>query len=79
MSFYGKVFNNLVSWIFKKGETEIKMGTTEDDREVLLGEGLEINGRTINVTPCVLKGTINGATLYLNIQQQTNTTTQEEE
>lgn len=79
MSFYGKVFNNLISWIFQKGETEIAMGTTESDRTVLLGEGLEINGRTISVTPCVLKGTINGTTLCLNIQQQTNTTTQEEE
>lgn len=79
MRFYGTTFYNLVSWIFKKGETEIKMGPTEDNREVLLGEGLEINGRTISATPCVLKGTINGTTLCLNIQQQTNTITQEEE
>lgn len=83
MSFYGKVFNNLVSWIFKKGDKKVEMGPTTEEREINLGNGLELdeNTRTISVTPCVLTGTIDNATLKLEIVQRTatNTTTQEEE
>ena len=83
MSFYGTTFYNLVSWIFKKGYKKVEMGPTTGEREINLGNGLELdeNTRTISATPCVLTGTIDNTTLKLEIVQRTttNTITQEEE
>ena len=85
MSFYGTTFYNLIGWLFKKGNREIEMGPTSENRTVNLGTGLELvpETRTISVIPCVLNGEVDGTTLKLNIIQQTNNVTtvleQEEE
>lgn len=90
MSFYGTTFYNLIGWLFKKqtgidGEgnptyKSVEMGPTSQNREIIIGEGLDINNRVISAIPCELSGTINGTTLVLSINQGvTQTTTQQEE